>query len=193
VANINFFKFLNQGSGVMGRSLEPVRALDYWLTPVEIQFSVGAVTFDQYRSLRPVNWSGTDAIWFKSGDPLSSPWQLYSKSRGIGSDGPEAANTFIGRDLVAYYDNPGLPLRKIRGIGPSVTWVWLAQNFTGWVEGEPIRGGTAERLCDVVAWWSIVSVANSNWQGPLQSEDWNFTSGTDSGTGWTDTSKAAPI
>jgi hypothetical protein len=177
----------------MGRPLEPVYAVGFWLRPVELQFSVGPGMFDQYRNLRPVNWSGTDAIWFKSGDPLSSPWHLYRKSGGIGLDGPEQGNAFVGMGLVAYYDNPGLHLSKIHEIGPNVTWVWLAQNFTGWVEGQPIRGGPAERLCDVVAWWSIVSVANSNWQGPVQSEDWNFTTGTDAGTGWTNTSKAAPV
>lgn len=193
MATVQFSKFLNKGKGVMGRTLEPVFALGFWLTPVELQFSIDPAIYDRYRNLRPVNWSGPDAIWFKTGNPLSAHWQLHSSSKGIGADGPDPGNASIGRDLIAYYDNPGLPLKKIHEIRPNASWVWLVQNFTGWIEGEPIAGGPAERLCEMAGWWSIVSVANSNWQDPKQPEAWDFISGTDSGTGWADTSKAAPI
>jgi hypothetical protein len=193
MATVRFSKFLNSGTGVMGRSLAPVSAVGFWLTPVELQFSIEPATYDRYKNLRPVNWSGTDAIWFKSGNPLTAHWQKFSSSNGIGADGPDPGNSSIGRDLIAYYDNPGLPLAKIHAIRPNASWVWLVQNFTGWVEGEPIAGGAAERLCEVAAWWSIVSMANANWQDPKQPEAWDFTSGTGSGTGWADTSKAAPI
>jgi hypothetical protein len=191
--SVKFLKFLNKGQGVMGRSLEPVFVLGFWVIPVELQFSIDPATYDQHRNLRPVNWSGTDAIWFKSGNPLSSLWQLHSNSKGIGPDGPDAGNTLIGRDVIAYYDNPGLPLQKIREIRPNASWVWLVQNFTGWIEGEPIQNGPAERLCDVAAWWSIVSVTNFSWQDPKLPGDWQLTSGTGSGTGWADTLKAGPI
>jgi hypothetical protein len=177
----------------MGRSLEPVAFTGFFVTPVELQFTVDPATYERYRNLRPVNWSGTDAIWFKTGHPLSSPWQLHRSSKGAGADGPDPGNSSVGRELIAYYDNPGMHLATIHKIRPNPSWVWLVQNFTGWVEGEPVGGGPAERLCEMAAWWSIVSVANSNWEDPSQPDDWGFTSGTGSGTGWADTSKAAPL
>jgi hypothetical protein len=94
--------------------------------------------------------------------------------------------------LIAYYDNPGLPKQKIGMIRPNASWVWLVQNFTGWIEGEPLRGGAAERLCDVAPWWTIVSVLNFNWQDPKLPGDWQFTAHDSSGTGWRDTSKGGP-
>src|SRR5438477_285006 len=80
---VRFSKFLNTGKGVMGRTLAPAFAWGFWVTPVELQFTVEPATYDRYRNLRPVNWSGTDAIWFKSGHPLTAHWQLHSSSKGI--------------------------------------------------------------------------------------------------------------
>ncbi len=193
MATVQFSKFLNKGTGVMGRTLAPTFVLGFWVTPVELQFAIDPAIYESYRNLRPVNWSGTDAIWFKSGDLFSSPWQRHSSSNGIGADGPDPGNSKITQDLIAYYDNPGLPQRIINRIRPNASWVWLVQNFTGWIEGEPIKGGPAERLCEMAAWWSIVSVANAKWQDPTQQDGWTLTSGTDSGTGWANTSKGGPI
>lgn len=190
---VRFSRFLNQGKGVLGRPLAPVAFTGFWVTPVELQFLIEPATYDKYRNLRPVNWSGSDAIWFKTGSPITGLWQRHSASNGIGADGPDPGNASVSRDLIAYYDNPGIHLATLHAIRPTASWVWLVQNFTGWIEGEPIQGGAPERLCEVAAWWSIVSVANANWPDPKGPEAWDFTSGTDSGTGWADTSKAAPI
>lgn len=76
---VQFSKFLNTGKGVMGRSLQPIFAWGFWVIPVELQFSVfDPAIYDKYRNLRPVNWSGSDGIWFKTGNPLLSLWQPFT-------------------------------------------------------------------------------------------------------------------
>ena len=59
------------------------------------------------------------------------------------------------------------------------------QNFTGWVEGRPRAGGATQRLTEVVAWYSVISVVNP--QAADGGTGYESTGFTRSGTGWVPT------
>ena len=78
-------------------------------------------------------------------------------------------------------------------LGNRTSWLHVIQNFTGWIEGTPVSGGQAERLCEVAAWYSIVSIVDSNWDNPSGPPDWQRMGFNKTDTGWTDVNVTPPL
>ncbi|NJN36219.1 MAG: hypothetical protein HC794_03125 [Nitrospiraceae bacterium] len=165
---VQFAQFLNEGTGMVGRQLGHVDVGTFMMNGVEFQFSVTEKAQHEYRQLRPRQWAGPEAVWVKYGNPLTARWEQVSRNNGRGRDDPEQESIVTRADRVAYFDSPGPNLTGHAAHRPPSSRIYVAQNFTGWIEGEPSRGGPAERLCDVVAWHSIVSLANMNWNNNSQ-------------------------
>ncbi len=183
---VQFQQFLNTpGTGRTGRTLGPTATLTFIQNGVELQFSVTSDVVQQYRNLQPRQWSGPEAIYKKQGGPpLGTPWQRVLSGQGTGADDPYPQNILVQPNLVAYYDAPGPQMTGYTGNG--VSWLHVIQNFTGWVEGTPATGGAPVRLCEVAAWYSIVSIVDANWQNPAGPPDWQRMTFNKTGTGWTD-------
>jgi len=117
--------------------------------------------------------------------------QIFKKNRsgpGTGSDNPEPANIVNKGNMIAYWDSPGPNVASFLGANPSQ--IYVVQNFTGWIAGDSVHGGTrGERLCDVAAWHSVVNIANSSWGTSASVPTWQRVHGDRSGTGWVDPSK----
>ena len=191
--NVAFLLFLNSGSGVTGGTLGPVGAGGVYGNGVEIQFSIPQAVRRQYRNIRPTQWSGTEAIWVRSGAPLMGKWQIHRQGPGTGLDDPLAPNIVSRNDLVAYYDSPGPDVFARYLLHNPPARVYAVQNFTGWIIGEPVTGGGAQRLCPVVAWYSIVDLANVNWENPGKTPQWQRLGDSRSGQGWAATNTPPPI
>jgi hypothetical protein len=196
MAGVHFHKLLTDSNdtGLTGRRLgafSHVQFPEVWfLYGVELQFAIPSETHEKYRNLRPRQWSGTESLWIKKGPILGGTWHQHRKSKGNGADDPLAANIVSGKSAIAYWDAPGVNVTLFLDMRPSQ--IYVVQNFTGWIQGDPIGGGPAERLCEVAAWYSIVNIGDSNWGQP-GAPKWEFVSGTKAGTGWADTDKAPPI
>ena len=186
-ATVEFQHFLNSGTGVTNKQLGDIFAAGYMMNAVELQFMVNAAARRQYRNLTPRQWSGPEVVWVKSGDPLSgsSTWRAISQGPGTGADDPQPANVTQQGDTLAYYDSPGINL--IGHIQTRPSRIHVVQNFTGWIEGSPVGGGSPTRLCPVAAWYSIVSLVNSNWSDRSAVPHYERLSYNQSGTGWRDT------
>jgi hypothetical protein len=181
---VDFQKFLNTGEGLLKKSLGFSNAGMFVLNAVEIQFSVTRIARQNYKNLRPAQWSGPESIWLKKGSPLSDKWENVHSGPGTGSDDPLADNILLADDVVAYYDAPGPNVTKYLNDRPS--WIHVVQNFTGWVVGESVRGGQTENLCDAAAWHSVISVVDQNWAEKDKTPFWQKVLMTRSGTGWAD-------
>jgi len=182
-----FSKFLNQGAGVTGRQLGAIKILTFIQNGVELQFSLAADARTRYRNLKPLQWAGTESIWLKEGPVLGGKWRMHLNGPGTGSDNPEPANIVNKGNLIAYWDSPGPNVASFLGANPSQ--IYVVQNFTGWIVGDSIKGGTrGERLCEVAAWHSVVNIANSSWGAGGTVPTWQRVHGDRSGTGWVDPS-----
>lgn len=182
---VRFLQFLNSGSGRTGRTLGPTANLTYIQNGVELQFEVTPDVQQQYRNLRPRQWSGPEVAYKKQGQPLGTQWIVAHRSQGTGADDPMPQNVFTASNLIAYYDAPGPNLTPY--IGKGISWLHVVQNFTGWIEGTSATGAT-ERLCEAAAWFSIVSVVDENWQSTGGPPRWQRVGLNRSGTGWSDVS-----
>jgi len=191
MAGASFLKFLNSGTGKTGRSLGISDGAIYRQNAVELQFEIDPAATKSYRNLRPKQWAGTEAVWIKTGHPLTVQFTLHRRSNGSGADDPEAQNIFTSPTLIAYYDAPGPNVGSFLTTRPSRLYV--VQNFTGWIVGDPIKGGVPEQLCEVAAWHSIVSLVDENWDDANAVPKWQRTYGNKSSLGWGDTSKPPPI
>ncbi|WP_309111405.1 hypothetical protein [Saccharothrix sp.] len=174
-------RFLNSGTSLLGRALGFRSSGPYYVNGVEIVFDLEPGARSRYSVLRPRQWSGPEAVYFKTGPPLGSPWQTRSRGNGAGPDDPQPESQRVTDTAVVYDDSPG----------PSVlghlghTWIHAVQNFTGWVEGKPRTGGDFRRLTEVVAWHSVISVVNPQAaDGGTAYQAMGFTT---SGTGWVPT------
>ncbi len=183
---VRFLRFLNTGTGIVGHRLGEVDVLAYRMNGVELQFQIDPSALSQYRNLRPVQWLGPDVVYAKRGSPLTSPWQTIRRASGNDWDNPESANVVRQGNIIAYYDSPGISLTGY--MGTPTSRLHVIQNFTGWVVGDPISGGGVQRLCEVAAWYSVVSLVNPNFDDPNAPPAWHRFSGNSSGTGWRDTS-----
>jgi hypothetical protein len=163
----------------------------YFTQAVELQFDLDPSGFQRYRNLNPIQWSGPEAIWLKDGNPLFSPWQPIHQSQGTGFDKIEPQNIKRQGNVIAYYDNPGPSMISYFDRRPSRLYV--VQNFTGWIVGEPLTGGSPQRLCDVVAWYSVIHLADGNWGKKDALPDWQRMYGDRSGTGWADPNKPPSV
>jgi len=184
---VRFLRFLNNGSGRTQRSLGEVSTLTFIQNGVELQFEIDAAVLTTHRNLRPVQWSGTEAIWVRRNHPLDGPWTAMRQSRGAGSDDPLPVNIVTTPNVIAYYDSPGPNMTMF--LTPKPVRVYVVQNFTGWIVGEPVRGGQAEALCPVVAWHSILNLGDSDWSEPGAMPHWIRLAGSRSELGWGDTSR----
>ncbi len=174
-------RFSNSGTSQLGRTLGFHGSGPYLTNGIEIVFALDPGARARYASLRPRQWSGPEAVFFKTGQPLGSAWQTMSRGNGSGPDDPLLESQRVDNHAVIYDDSPG----------PSVlghighTWIHAVQNFTGWVEGRPTSGGGSRRLTEVVAWHSVVSVVNPDaGSGAGSYRPMGFTR---SGTGWVPT------
>jgi hypothetical protein len=184
-AGVHAGRFLNSGTSLLGRVLGFRSSGPYYVNGVEIVFDLDPGVRSRYSVLRPRQWSGPEAVYFKTGPPLGSPWQTRSRGNGAGPDDPQPESQRVTNTAVVYDDSPG----------PSVlghlrhTWIHAVQNFTGWVEGQPRGGGDFRRLTEVVAWHSVVSVVNPEaGDGGTVYQPMGFTT---SGTGWVPTTPPA--
>lgn len=190
--NVTFLRFLNSGSGVTGRTLGPVNAGTVYGNGVEFQFSIPPGARQQYRNIRPTQWSGTETIWVRRGSPLGGQWQIHRQGPGTGLDDPLAPNIVNQNNLIAYYDSPGPDVLTRYLLRNPPSRVYTVQNFTGWIVGEPVTGGGAQRLCPVVAWYGVVDLVNTNWETPGGMPQWQRLGTSHSGQGWAVTN-APPI
>lgn len=177
------------GKGLTGGQLGPVDALTFRMNGVELQFDINPAVASRYRNLRPKQWSGTDAIWVKRGSILGGKWNLKRHSRGSGEDSPESVNIVTRNKVIAFYDSPGPNVYHFLKSRPSR--VHVIQNFTSWIEGAPISGGPPKRLNEVLAWYSVVSLADENWG--KKTPKWVRFYGNRIGTGWTNTKTHPPV
>jgi hypothetical protein len=173
-------RFANSGTSRLGRVLGLHNTGPYFVNGIEIVFPLDPGARARYRLLRPRQWSGPEAVFFKSGPPLGSAWHTQSRGDGSGPDDPYPESQRVDADAVVYDDSPGPSL-----IGHARhTWIHAVQNFTGWVEGVPASGGAAERLTPVVAWHSVVSLVRPDTNSATSFTSTGFTR---SGTGWVPT------
>jgi hypothetical protein len=184
-ACVRFLKFLNSGSGLTKCPLGEVGMGTYIQNGVELQFEANSSALKNYRNIRPVQWAGSDSIWIKQKNPLTQTWQESHQSQCSGPDDP--LPDFIARQgsIVAYGDSPGPNMVKHF----KNSRVCAVQNFTGWILGEPLKGGSPQKISEVVAWHSIVSLANTNWSEPDKTPSWQRTTDNRSAIGWADTGK----
>jgi len=190
-SGVRFSRFLAKGSGLTGKQLGPLSLALHEVNAVELQFAVDSAAHRNYRNLRPVQWSGPEAIWVKYGDPFAQTWQVISKGPGTGSDNPKPEFIAVRPDAIAYYDSPGPFLLGHLSKRPSR--IHVVQNFTGWIVGERRAGGGTERLCPVAAWYSVISLADYNWSDRTASPDYQRISPSGSGTGWRSTANPPAI
>ncbi|WP_375494031.1 hypothetical protein [uncultured Nostoc sp.] len=182
--------FLNTGIGLTGTQLGSRQVMTYIQNGVELQFEIDLAIFNQFHNFRPLQWAGPEAVWIKQGNPLTEQWQsLRQDSVGDSWDNPLPPFVFKQDNLVAYADTPGISL------GPHAhnSQVHVIQNFTGWVVGEPVNGGNSEKLCQVMAWHSVISLANFNWNSSDAKPSWQLMRDNQSGLGWVDISKPPVI
>jgi LGFP repeat-containing protein len=189
-AHIRLTQFLTGGTGLTSRPLGPTSTLVYVQNGVELQFEVDAAAQPSHLNLRPAQWSGPEAIWTMRGSPLASQWELYRRSDGSGEDNPEPENVSTSPTAIAYYDAPGINV-GIFGF-PRCSRVWAVQNFTGWIVGDPVSGGPAERVSEVVAWHSTLNIADDNWNNPIALPSWSRYAGSGAALGWGDSSAQPP-
>jgi hypothetical protein len=161
---IRFTHFQNTGRGITGLNLGETSQLTYIMNGVELQFKIESSAVAQYRNLRPVQYAGPEVIYGKRGSPLTSPWQTIHRSQSTGWDNPVPENVVSRGNIIAYYDSPGINVATY--VGTPTSRLHVVQNFTGWVVGEPISGGGVRQLCDVAAWYSVVSLVNQNFDNP---------------------------
>lgn len=88
-------------------------------------------------------------------------------------------------DVAAYYDSPGPDVVALYSARPLLSRIVAKQNFTGWIEGQPTSGGSVQRLCDVAAWYSVVSLINVS-DDPRAVPRWQRFTSNEVGTGWVD-------
>lgn len=190
-AGIRFYRLQNEGNGLTGYNLGPVSALVGVMNGVELQFILDIEVLQRYKNLAPRQWSGTDAIFIKDGPVIGGKWRKVAHTLGGGQDNP--VTKVIRKDnIIAYYDSPGPNVALIGKDRPSQ--IYVVQNFTAWIVGYPIKGSsTEERLSEVIAWFSVVNIADSNWSGQNTTPKWERVSGNETGTGWKDTSILPPI
>jgi hypothetical protein len=181
----------NTGRGITGLNLGETSQLTYIMNGVELQFKIESSAVAQYRNLRPVQYAGPEVIYGKRGSPLTSPWQTIHRSQSTGWDNPVPENVVSRGNIIAYYDSPGINVATY--VGTPTSRLHVVQNFTGWVVGEPISGGGVRQLCDVAAWYSVVSLVNQNFDNPDAPPSWNRFYGNRSGTGWANTSTPPEI
>ena len=174
-------RFVNAGRSQLGNQLGFRSAGQYIVNGIEIVFDLDPGVRAGYRTLQPRQWTGPEAVYFKTGLPLGTPWHTMRRSGGDAPDDPEAESQRLTDQALVYDDSPGPSV--LGHLGHS--WIHTVQNFTGWVEGVPLSGGGPQRLTEVVAWNSVISVIN-----PEASADgtgggsYQPTAYTRSGTGW---------
>lgn len=174
-------RFLNSGTSQLGRALGFHGSGQYYVNGIEIVFDLDPGVRARYSALRPRQWSGPEAVFFKTGPPLGSRWQTQSRGEGAGPDDPQPESQRVTDTAVIYDDSPGASVLGHLGH----TWVHAVQNFTGWVEGKPRKGGDFQRLTEVVAWHSVLSIVNPQAaDGGTSYQPMGFTT---TGTGWVPT------
>jgi hypothetical protein len=177
----------NTGTGLTGNRLGGISTGVIFANAVEIQFRFDFSSFPGFR-FKPVQWAGPDAVWVKRGDPLSATWDSpVSHPAGTGPDDPLEDVIFRGPNVVAFYDSPGPYVYEL-GAGNFSRYVVMF-DFTASVVGDPMPGGATQRVCQDIAWHSIVSLANLNWNTPDAGPNWNIISGSEADIGWVDITK----
>jgi WD40-like Beta Propeller Repeat len=73
--------FLTSGTALNGQQLGFKALSSFWMNAVELRFALGAAP-QQYRDLRPRQYSGTEAVWIKRGNPFEPPWINISQGPG---------------------------------------------------------------------------------------------------------------
>jgi hypothetical protein len=187
-AGVRFRSFRNSGVGRTGRPLGPIDAFTYIQNAVELEFEIDSDIYATYQNLRPMQWAGPEAIWIAYGTPIPPSWQLQSSSNGSGADAPLAESVFTSPEAIAYYDLPGPNVVKFSD--PRCSRAWVVQNFTGWIVGDPIAGGPAERLSEVVSWNSKHNLIDTTWD--QASPSWHRLEGCEADQGWADTGRPSP-
>ncbi|MGW5220860.1 LGFP repeat-containing protein [Nocardia sp. NPDC004085] len=189
IPNVAFREFLNHGVGLVGNQLGEVGVGFVYGNAVELQFAIQPAARLAFGTLRPIQWAGPSVTWVKNGNPATSPWVRYASSLGEGPDGPEPDNIVSTADVIAFYDSPGPNTVKFFDLRPSR--IRAIQNFTAWISGTPALGGPEDRLCPVVAWYSIVDIIDDMWDARAPAPSWRRWQSV-SALGWGDTSTTPP-
>ena len=188
---VSLEEFLTTGTALNGQRLGFKTVFTYWVNAVELRFALGAAP-QQYRDLRPRQYSGTEAVWIKRGHPFETAWINISEGPGTGWDDPLPQSITRQPQRIAYFDSPGPnlgPLVAARAGRPS--WIYVVQNFTGWIEVVPTAGGSPQRISPVIPWYSIISVLDPNWAEAGAAPQYAEVSQTGAGRGWKPTTAPA--
>lgn len=180
--------FNTQGTALSGRALGPQFIAGYFENWVELRFSIGDAD-KHLKDLAPRQYSGPEAVWIKRGSPISATWVNLSSGPGTGWDDPMAASITRRGDRIAFTDSPGpnIGVMMASATGPP-SRVYCVQNFTAWIEGRRSGAGRAEPVSPVVAWYSIVHIADRNWDNAAAPRDFAHQYGSGAGQGWRPTS-----
>jgi hypothetical protein len=174
--------FTNSGPSTLG-PLGYFTELGFYMNGVQLTFPAGAAA-GAYTNLTPRQWQGPEAT-YTCDQYLGGPWNTLLNDSGKGSDEILAKFQSVTASAVTYYDEPGPLAALYLADDPALKRVHTVQNFTGWVEGVPMGGGPAQRISDILAWHSVMSLG-------LGSDDAGKPSfqpypPTGSGTGWVGT------
>ena len=174
--------FANSGPPTFG-PLGYFAQVGYYENGVQLTFPAGAAA-GAYTNLTPRQWSGPEAT-YTSDQSVGGPWNTLLNDSGTGTDDPLPQNQSVTPSTVTYYDAPGPQVIPILNADPKVKRVHSVQNFTGWVEGVPVGGGPAQRISDILAWHSVMSLVMVS-DDPSK-PDFQPLPLTGSGMGWVDT------
>jgi hypothetical protein len=177
--------FLGAGTALNGQALGYQVVGTFHQYGVELRFTLGQGE-RRFHDIKPRQYSGPEAKWIRHGPPLNSAAFIpLLRDNGTGWDDPLDMSITRQPGRVAYRDTPGPEIgapATARGGRPSR--VHAVQNFTGWVEGIPSGGSTAQRISPVIAWFSIVSLVDENWEHPEQLAHYVQMASTQAGQGW---------
>ena len=143
--------FANSGPPTFGL-LGYFARVGYYENGVPLTFPADADT-----NLIPRQWSGPEAT-YTSDQSVGGPWNTLLNDSGTGTDDPLPQNPSVTPSTVTYYDAPGPQVIPILNADPKVKRVHSVQNFTGWVEGVPVAVAAGQRISDILAWHSVMSL-----------------------------------
>ena len=174
--------FGTQGTALSGRALGPLSVGGYFENWVELRFSIGDAD-KHFKHLAPRQYSGTEALWIKRGNPITTPWVNLASGPGSGWDNPLAPSITRQAGTIAFTDSPGPNVGVlVASAAGRPSRVYSVQNFTAWIEGQ--GPGRAEPISPVVAWYSVVHIADRNWNDSTAPPDYVHQYGSGAGQGW---------
>jgi hypothetical protein len=113
----------------------------------------GLATFPGYYVARQVVIEEKSWHWIAAGGGTSGRWVAQPTQRNLPDDPDPALVQADGASrTLSFYDNPGVPIDYLAGLGGNVHRVCVLQNFRLWREVSRRSGGSGPRASDDVTW-----------------------------------------